>query len=351
MAHPPYSYSWSNGATTQTIDGLAPGTYTATVTDSNGCQTTCSGTLTALAGLGNYVWEDIDHDGLQDANEPVVPGVTVNLKDAGGNIIATTVTDANGEYYFLGLNPGTYSVQFEIPAGFDYTINDNGDDALDSDIQPGMNGMTNTITLDPGELDFTLDGGIYVPPNGIIADPCICLNNSTNENNGQFLEEFTVFSYPNETWTVISGSGMYDLNSPAPPAAPLLVTFPQTMTEVNPGEYKFPFLLVDEITYTVVVTNGFDTLSITNTCEYPTLNINELPPAELCLVDAPIELGANPSIPGNMIFTINGDIVTDIDPAALTEGSYQLVATLVPLDPEECEATIITQFEVIDVIA
>lgn len=32
-----YSYSWSNGATTQDITGLAPGTYTVTVTDANGC--------------------------------------------------------------------------------------------------------------------------------------------------------------------------------------------------------------------------------------------------------------------------------------------------------------------------
>ncbi|MFN5365287.1 MAG: SprB repeat-containing protein [Bacteroidota bacterium] len=32
-----YSYSWSNGATTQDITGLAPGIYTVTVTDANGC--------------------------------------------------------------------------------------------------------------------------------------------------------------------------------------------------------------------------------------------------------------------------------------------------------------------------
>lgn len=33
----PYTFSWSNGATTQDIDQLGPGNYTVTVTDANGC--------------------------------------------------------------------------------------------------------------------------------------------------------------------------------------------------------------------------------------------------------------------------------------------------------------------------
>jgi len=340
----PFTYSWSNGGTTPTLTGLAPGTYTVTVADANGCQTTCSATLAPLAGIGNYVWEDIDHDGQQDANEPPVPGVTVNLKDANGVVIQTTVTDINGEYYFLSLPPGTYSVQFVIPMGYDYTASNQGDDALDSDIVPGMNGMTGAYVLEPGELDFTVDGGIYVPPNGVIGDPCNCLNNSTTEDNGQFTETFVVRSYPNENWVIIAGSGMYLMESEAPPASPIPATFPINMEETDPGVYEFTFLLVDELSYTVVTTNGFDTLSISNTCEYPVLNITELPPAVLCLSDAPIPLSANPNIPGNLIFTINGMIATSIDPAVLDAGSYLLVTTLIPLDPSECEATVESQF-------
>ncbi len=37
---PSYDYDWSNGATTQTITGLSPGTYSVTVTDDNNCETT-----------------------------------------------------------------------------------------------------------------------------------------------------------------------------------------------------------------------------------------------------------------------------------------------------------------------
>ncbi len=39
---PPYSFVWSNGETTEDIYGLLPGTYSATVTDANGCQETIS---------------------------------------------------------------------------------------------------------------------------------------------------------------------------------------------------------------------------------------------------------------------------------------------------------------------
>lgn len=50
--------------------------------------------------IGNYVWRDVDHDGVQDAGEPPVKNVILELLDASDNVISTTTTDVNGGYYF-----------------------------------------------------------------------------------------------------------------------------------------------------------------------------------------------------------------------------------------------------------
>lgn len=70
------------------------------------------------ATIGDRVWNDQDRNGV-DNGEPGVPGVTVILKDASGNEVARTTTDANGNYRFEGVLPGTYSVSIEVPAGYE----------------------------------------------------------------------------------------------------------------------------------------------------------------------------------------------------------------------------------------
>ncbi|MFN3528742.1 MAG: T9SS type A sorting domain-containing protein [Bacteroidia bacterium] len=47
----PYSYSWSNGAATADLSGVAAGNYTATVTDANGCSVTASISLSEPSAL------------------------------------------------------------------------------------------------------------------------------------------------------------------------------------------------------------------------------------------------------------------------------------------------------------
>ncbi len=117
-----------------------------------------------LAALGDYVWYDENVNGIQDEGEIGVPGVTVNLYDCFGTLLATTTTDINGYYLFSDLMPGDYNVEFILPEGYAFSPQDQGmDDALDSDADPAT-GIAICTTLDAGETDLTWDAGIYIPP-------------------------------------------------------------------------------------------------------------------------------------------------------------------------------------------
>ena len=117
-----------------------------------------------LSKLGDRVWLDEDADGIQDAGEDGISGVTVNLladidgdgEIEDGEVIDTTTTDADGNYDFEVI-AGDYKVEFEQPDGLEVSpANQGGDDSLDSD---GL--ISDTVTVDPGEKDLTIDAGFY----------------------------------------------------------------------------------------------------------------------------------------------------------------------------------------------
>ncbi len=112
--------------------------------------------------LGDYVWKDLNGDGIQDKDEPGIENVVVNLFDCDGNFLETTTTDATGYYLFDLLLPGNYQVQFDIsglPEGCAFTLQNQGDDdAEDSDANLG--GWTPCIELGPGEKNHTIDAGV-----------------------------------------------------------------------------------------------------------------------------------------------------------------------------------------------
>jgi len=118
-----------------------------------------------LASLGNFVWSDLNRDGLQDAGEPGIQGVTVTLLDIAGTAIGTTTTDATGYYAFADLQPGTYAVRFPTTLGADATLSaaiQGSDDALDSDANT-TTGTTANVTLNAGDNNVTLDAGYSSP--------------------------------------------------------------------------------------------------------------------------------------------------------------------------------------------
>ncbi len=115
------------------------------------------------ASIGNYVWNDVNLNGIQDAGETGVVSVLVTLFNGLDQVVATTNTDATGYYGFTGLVPGDYSVGFSLPPHHIFSPQDaDSDDAKDSDADT-TTGRTITTTLVPGENDLTWDAGIVLP--------------------------------------------------------------------------------------------------------------------------------------------------------------------------------------------
>lgn len=357
----PYMIEWSNGDMGPVADSLAAGTYAVTVTDANGCTTTCGITLTPEQALiGDFVWLDLDRDGVQDVSgeegssgpendpEPGIPGIRVILTPVGDcdTLSAdTTFTDADGRYFFTAL-PCDYKLTFDVPDSLTITLPNQGlDPARDSDIDRVM-AMTDTFTIEAGETDLTWDAGLLPAPEAQFENVCSCLNNATTSDNGQFGENLVVTGgIPGDTWTVIGQTGIFTADSPEPPAAPVPLPLGTTLTGDGMGQFTLPFRVVDSVAYSITITNRVDTVTLGGLCTYPEISLANFSdgPIELCFTEAPIFLVFLTSVPGEVEVLLDGMPVEEIDPREIGVGTYTLTINLFPEDEDECQATLVRE--------
>ena len=160
----------SNASITQTFDGL-PYAITTTLTPAVTEDLTLDYGFVELVELGNYVWFDIDRDGVQgtDDGEVGIDGVTVILTYPDGRVFTTTTTPT-GYYTFTVPVSQTYTVTVIAdnfaPGGPLETMTDTlsnvGDDALDSDGTPVGDAVL-TVTPVITENNYTFDFGFWQP--------------------------------------------------------------------------------------------------------------------------------------------------------------------------------------------
>ncbi|MUV04437.1 hypothetical protein GN157_12025, partial [Flavobacterium rakeshii] len=105
---PPYTFAWSNTATTEDMTGLTAGTYNVTVTDSKGCTATASATITEPTVL-------------------MASAVTTDVSCNGGSngTVDLTVTGGTAPYTFTWSNTATTEDMTGLTAGtYDVTVTD-----------------------------------------------------------------------------------------------------------------------------------------------------------------------------------------------------------------------------------
>ncbi|WP_200911945.1 SprB repeat-containing protein, partial [Pedobacter sp. Hv1] len=106
----PYTYLWSNGATTQTISGLMAGHYTYTVTDANGCSKAYNGALNSPT-QGAVVTQP-------SALNTSISKVDVSCFGGSNGIAALSVSGGTGPYtYSWSPNVSSSAVAVGLTAG------------------------------------------------------------------------------------------------------------------------------------------------------------------------------------------------------------------------------------------
>ncbi len=169
------------------------------------------------SSIAGTVFLDNNRTGVQatDGSEPGIAGVTLNLVDSNGDIVATTTTNVNGGYSFTALPAGTYSVVEVQPTGYLDGVDQVGSGAdspfadTNAGIVVGSNSVISEVNfgeVDPAPSPAKLSGKTYVD----------------NDNNGSFsagdtpLAGVTIMVYNNATGAYVSSdvtdaSGNYSI--------------------------------------------------------------------------------------------------------------------------------------------
>lgn len=150
----PYSYSWSNGATSEDLTGLAPGSYTVTVTDARGCTT-----------IGSYSVGQMQFP----------PTATHTVTNAGcpnftNGAVDLTVTGGSGPYTYLWSNTATsQDISGLLPNTYIATITDQNNCVIRDTSVVGITSGSVSLSFavvhehcpayENGSINTTLTGG------------------------------------------------------------------------------------------------------------------------------------------------------------------------------------------------
>lgn len=199
----PYTYEWSNGATTAIISGLATGTFTVTVTDTTGCVAVGSASITQPAQLLVQAYHVDASCGINNGQAGVLA--------AGGLAPYTYLWSNNSNQQQLqSLAPGVYSV----------TVTDGNNCTVDVNVVVGnLAALSLSTTINAETCPGNADGAVNIVINSGVPPYTFTWSNGFNTQNGNGLApgQYSI--------TVADASGCVStLNLTVPNASPLVLT-------------------------------------------------------------------------------------------------------------------------------
>ena len=118
-------------------------------------------TAVQTASVGGRAWQDQNADGVMNADEAALPGVTVALLDADGNVAAQQTVGEDGRYGFKLIRSGTYTLRFTLPGGELFADQSGAEDGSCVAPVEGSTAATEPMTLEAGQkLDSMNIGAI-----------------------------------------------------------------------------------------------------------------------------------------------------------------------------------------------
>ena len=215
--------------------------------------------------LGNYVWDDLNGDGLQDATEPGINGTTVTIYNSANVALGAAITNNLGLYYFNNVPNGNYYFRYSnFPMGMQYTVMETDPYATNgSNVNP-ITQFTNTYSITTFGDSLHFDCGLRV------------LNTA---------------NVGNYVWADINNNGIQ--NSNEPPLASVVVTLRNAGVDGIAGNAD-DFLLGTTITDG----NGYFQFIITPTGNNYYLQFSNIPPAAL-FTNPNLGSGSNDSRPNS----------------------------------------------------
>lgn len=184
------------------------------------------------ASVQGKVYLDSNYDGKLNGKEQAASGIKVTLHDAGGGVVATATTDANGIYSIKGIMPGAYSLHFLRKEGHAFTrFRPQEEEGSWVKSLVGSEGVTELIEIAMGESLLHINAGMLPSSTvaGVFFDD---LNDNGLQDEGELgMEDVTVRLYSQEAevdlTAKVQADGSYFFDGVMPGSYTLTYSLPE----------------------------------------------------------------------------------------------------------------------------